>query len=248
MSQNHAQDAIFAQIANQYVERYGETLQQELRQEAQGNVDYLFARLDRLVDEKIGRTQSRRRNYRRVWGSIAACLILTVLIFPLRSWLADTAKDQVEMQPMSAVAEAAEEIAWEEEVIEEDAIAEEPMTDIVTGGMDRAAFSVEYYEVIPLRFELPETFTLSHMEQDRALSIYYLSDENQDDAILTLQPEAYEPLPELPYVSLIINDTPVSALIGADYQLITFEKDAIRYTLTCQHDINTIAALSAAIL
>ena len=239
MSQNNTQDVIFRQMASQYIEQYGETLQQELRQEARNNVDYLFARLDRMVDEKIGRTRSRQRSYRRVWGGLAACLLLAVLIFPLRSWLGDTAQDQAE--PQVAM------FAAEEEIVEE-AMAEEPAYDAAVGGAEYVEPGTEYYEVIPLSFQLPETFTLSHVEQDRALSVYYLSDANLDDAVLTLQPERYEPLPDLPYVPLWINGTPVSTLTGADYQLITFEKDSIRYTMTCRHDINTIAMLSSAIL
>lgn len=109
------------------------------------------------------------------------------------------------------------------------------------------ATSTAQAQPIALNFALPDNFSESGFEQDNEKSIYYLEDKGKDDVVMTLEYAQDVPEKEA-LVPLEIDGYEVYGRQTGEYSLLAFCKDDVLYTLTCRHDINTIAQLSSAIL
>jgi hypothetical protein len=102
-------------------------------------------------------------------------------------------------------------------------------------------------QLISLSFQVPSGFTQTGAEQDQGKSIYYFDDLQGDNVVLTLEkPEV--PIDESSFTELDINDASVYAASREGYQMMTFEKDNLSYTLTCRYDVNTLLRFSEEIL
>lgn len=108
---------------------------------------------------------------------------------------------------------------------------------------DAPAHSIEEeYEVLKLTARLPDEFSVSHIEQDQAQTIYYIQNEKNDDVVLTMEKnqldQNYKELTEITFEG----DSAYGASYE-DYSILAFEKDGISYVLTCKYDINTLVSL-----
>ncbi len=104
----------------------------------------------------------------------------------------------------------------------------------------------QQYEIIPLAFELPQNFTIDAVLQDRGKTVYRLGDAREDDVVLTLE---YAEAPETDGLNEIeINASKAYGKYGADYSVLTFEKDGVVFNMTCKYDLNTLIGLGKDIL
>lgn len=110
-----------------------------------------------------------------------------------------------------------------------------------------SAMTADTMSIIPLTFSAPAGFTQSKVEQDQGKSIYYFADRSGDDVVLTLEASS-APVDTAAFTRLDINHAAAYAKSEDAYQLITFEKDGLRYTLTCRHDVNTLVRFGEVIL
>lgn len=100
---------------------------------------------------------------------------------------------------------------------------------------------------IALNFTLPDEFTQAGMEQDNEKTVYYLDSRMDDPVVLVL--ERGDVLSDTKnLIPVKLGDETGFARQTDHYSLLTFCKENVVYTLTCQHDINTLARLSEAIL
>ena len=101
------------------------------------------------------------------------------------------------------------------------------------------------YELIPLAVTLPDGFTQVGFDQDHGQSIYFIEDRYNDDVIIRLErtglPEDLSNMVEIDLGGL----TAFGKQTGA-FSLLMFSRGDVLYTLTSQHDINTLIRLSAA--
>lgn len=96
------------------------------------------------------------------------------------------------------------------------------------------------YEIIPLTFALPPNLSVESVEQDKGQSVYYLSDQFGDDVVMTL--ETGSPVIDRQGLVLIhIKEHPVYVYESGDYNLMILRYNGITYTVSCRHDINTLA-------
>ena len=94
---------------------------------------------------------------------------------------------------------------------------------------------------------LPERLSVSNAQQDTGQSIYMLTDQYGDDVVLTME-----------YSDQQIDTYGLAAVDmyghkvyfkGRDgYNMALFERDGVRYTMTCRYEMNTLLALSDKIL
>jgi hypothetical protein len=98
------------------------------------------------------------------------------------------------------------------------------------------------FEIIPLSAQLPEGFTQIGFEQDNEKSVYYLSDQFQDDVVVTLE-ASITPPETTGLTPLSLGETEAYGAQEDGYSLLTFQNDGVLYTLTCRHDINTLLRL-----
>lgn len=102
---------------------------------------------------------------------------------------------------------------------------------------------------LPIAFTMSKNFTVSSVEQDRDQTVYYLANTRLDDVVMIMEREAsateyvYDDLLELE-----INGKTVLGRHRADYSILTFDHEGIRYTLTCRHDFRTLTELGESIL
>ena len=100
--------------------------------------------------------------------------------------------------------------------------------------------------IIPLSFSLPENLSVADTELDNGQSVYYLSDRYEDNVVMTLEKTDFEPGEGL--TAIRINGSAAYTRATADYQLLTFRKDGVLYTLTCRYELGTLLKLGEQIL
>lgn len=100
--------------------------------------------------------------------------------------------------------------------------------------------------IIPLSFSLPENLSVADTELDNGQSVYYLSDRYEDNVVMTLEKTDFEPGEGL--TAIRINGSAAYTRATADYQLLTFCKDGVLYTLTCRYELGTLLNLGEQIL
>lgn len=102
-------------------------------------------------------------------------------------------------------------------------------------------------ELLPLNFALPANFTVAGKELDNGKSVYYLSDANLDDVVMTME---LDPLEDVfaGLKLLTINNSQAYYKYSRDFSMLAFEHDSITYVLTCKYDVNTLIPLGEAIL
>lgn len=103
-------------------------------------------------------------------------------------------------------------------------------------------------QLIPITFAMPANFSVSAAELDNGKSVYSLANTERDDVVLIMEDAALEPGDYTGYEILYINGAEVYADATPNYQTLVFEKDDVVYTLSCEHDINTLIELGEAIL
>ncbi|MDR0951832.1 MAG: DUF4367 domain-containing protein [Oscillospiraceae bacterium] len=101
--------------------------------------------------------------------------------------------------------------------------------------------------IIALSFQVPTGFTQTGMEQDQGKSIYYFDDRLGDNVVLTLE-KPTTLIDASSFTELNINDADAYAASKEGYQIMTFEKDEVLYTLTCRYDVNTLLRFGEVIL
>lgn len=100
---------------------------------------------------------------------------------------------------------------------------------------------------IALSAPLPQGFTQQGFEQDQGQSIYYLEQQALDHVVMTL--EHGDLLSDTRgLIPVKLGDATVYGAQTDSYNLLTFAKDGVVYTLTCRYDINTLTALAEAII
>lgn len=252
---NNDLDGIFKKIANEYAEQYGDELKKEYEMLERNSPQTITPGLDAKVKAKIA--PRKKINY-RILGLVAACLVVAVMVpvmyslFGERYATSDTTQHVAE-EAADETATAEEAPAMAEDTVEEAEAAdeapamEEPAEDSSAGSGASTAQDVEEYEIIPLGFELPENFTVETVEQDVGKTIYYLQDMRLDDTVLTLERSDGFIVPD-GLKEYEINGQTAYGTYQPDYSFLTFEKDGIVYEMTCEHDLNTLLELGAAIL
>lgn len=235
---NVKSDDLFRQIAFQYVDALGRELNDELAaMEADPRLSLVLPGLDRRV---LGEVRARkRRRALRIAGALAACLLL-VLLIP-RMLDSDSSLSTAPQGAPSAgetmdAAPALPEMAEAEIAAEEPAAVEEGDSGALMGGGGKA------YATIPLSFALPENLSVIRVEQDNEQSVYYLSDVNWDDVVLTL--EESEEAPDTEGLAVYrLGERIAYGSDSPDYKLLTFTQEGIRYEMTCKYSMDTLVAL-----
>lgn len=96
--------------------------------------------------------------------------------------------------------------------------------------------------MISLSLNLPDQFRLSSTKQDYGETIYYLEEDGGDDVVLVVKEAADDITGELK--NIVIDGNEVQGLSFDDYQILSFKKDNIQYTLTCRYEFQTLVELS----
>ncbi|MDL2234202.1 hypothetical protein LJC63_11585 [Ruminococcaceae bacterium OttesenSCG-928-L11] len=78
------QNELFRQMASQYVEQAGETLRREKEQLDREQPHILTPRMDETV---LGHSSPPRQNRRSLWATLAACILLALLMPGIVLWL-----------------------------------------------------------------------------------------------------------------------------------------------------------------
>lgn len=216
------ENAVFERLAKQYAETYGEKLKLEALELERQNVGYITPRLDKKV-RQIGKTGGRLR-YATGLAALAAGLLL---ILTLPNLLNLNSPGITASAPEAPAAEAPAEAA-------PPAISSKPEPPSDT-------------ELLPLSFTLPDNFTVADKELDNGKSVYYLSDANLDDVVLTMERNPLEDIfAELK--PMTINNSQAYYKYSPDFSVLAFEHDSVTYVLTCKYDVNTLIPLGEAIL
>jgi len=228
---NIDREELFRQMASQYVDQYGQELKRELAELEQSKILHATPSLDRRVRQTIA--AQRRKRYTRLAGLLAACILLFLLVPNMGTFIgSDTAA------PSTAEAEA-----------ESSAPAEVPQQEDSAASTGPEHSAEQEFEVIPLSFELPPNLSVAGFEQDNEKSIYYLSDTRLDDVVMTMEKAvSQEDYSKEGLVEISINQHKTYGRTEGEYSLLTFEKEEIRYVMTCKHDINTLVSLGGYIL
>ena len=109
---------------------------------------------------------------------------------------------------------------------------------------DFSVSSPQNFVVIPLSAPLPSGFTKSGFEMDNGKSVYYVEDVYRDNVVITLEKAA---LPNTSGLTAIkLGDTVAYGTQTDSYSLLTFQRGAVVYELTCRYDINTLLQLGEA--
>lgn len=217
---NADENAVFERLAKQYAEDYGEKLKLEAIELERQNIEYITPGLDKKV-RKIGRNSL--RHYTAGFAVLAAGLLL-VLMLPN---LLNTNIPSV-TAPESHVAEA-------------------PAAAAEDAPPAASAEPAQPPELLPLNFTLPVNFTVAGKELDNGKSVYYLSDSNLDDVVMTMELDTSEDV-FAGLKPLTINNSQAYYKYSPDFSMLAFEHDSITYVLTCKHDVNTLIPLGEAIL
>ena len=212
-------DELFREIANKYVEYYGETLHDELALlESNAAKAPSTGNLERLVRRRI--SAEKRRPYVRVGAALAACLVVVLLLPFVRRLGVFTPPTSNDTAPAHSSA---------------------PLSP------SDAAPAPSGFAVIPLSASLPNGFSQSGFEQDMEKSIYYIEDVYLDNVVLTLA-EA-RALPDTGgLVAISLGDSTAYGTQTDSYSLLTFCRDDVVYEMTCRYDINTLIKLGEALL
>ncbi|MGI6152808.1 MAG: hypothetical protein ACOYJB_03085 [Christensenellaceae bacterium] len=226
-------DAVFRRMAEGYVQQYGADLHREMEELERGTKS-ITPGLDAKVKQLVA-SQKRKKNS-RIWGILAAgaaCLLVVLVTTTF-----------YQNMPSQSYPPVAEEAAAPEE-----AASAYPAEEAGASEAEAPAQAeTPVYEdaLIPLSAELPENFSISAVEQDVGQTIYHLSNTKLDDAVVTLE---YADLPDTADLNEYdIGGHTAYGKYGADYSVLMFTEDDILYTLTCQHDLNTLMELGEAIL
>jgi hypothetical protein len=102
-------------------------------------------------------------------------------------------------------------------------------------------------ELLALSFTLPENLSVARAEADNGQSVYHLTDARRDDVVMTLE-AAYGGFSEDGLRAIPVGGSVAYARSGGDYSLLTFEKDGVRYVLTCRYELDTLVSLGEQIL
>ncbi|MGI6404176.1 MAG: hypothetical protein ACOX0K_08235 [Oscillospiraceae bacterium] len=260
---NQHKDDLFRQIASNYVDAWGQSLQEEQKELEQDSALSLTPRLDRKVLGYV--TARKRRRKIGALSALAACLLLVFLLprtsntgageaYPSaapsmeRNAAADGASPPYEMAGDQALA------LPEEGEKRLDAQQHLPLPESAPAGDSVAPFSAESPPllaqdgpIIPLPFELPEHLTILSAEQEGEKSTYLLSSTLSNRIVLTLESTSRTPNTE-GLTPLSIDGQTVYTATYPQEQFLTFQKGGILYEMTCPSDLEALIAFSRVIL
>lgn len=231
-------ELFYRQLAALYADADGERLLRERAALEQDSVQRITPGLDRRVRAIPGRAKRRRNT--RIAGLIAAVLVIALLAPQLLRYN--------QQNDVAAAPEATTESAAPGEMAPAEQGADEAVPEAAPEmAEDAPAAGAGDYEIIPLSATLPANLTQIGVEQDNAQSIYYLSDQRQDDVVLTMEYSDSGPATD-GLVQIDLDGHTTWGAVTGDYSLLTFEQDGILYTMTCKYDINTLLPLGRSIL
>lgn len=197
-------DAFLRQAANEYVERQGALLRQEVSRLEREKTAYPTENLEWRVKKAV---YKKKRRWIIPLATAAACLALVFLGGRMLGQTGSSAPSPAELSGEAS----------------------------------------GHMSIIPLSFSAPAGFIQSGVEQDQGKSIYYFTDSLGDDVVITLEASG-SPLDTAAFTKLDINSSAAYAKSEDAYQLMTFDKGQVRYTLTCRHDVNTLVRFGEVIL
>lgn len=208
--ESNRNDKLFQTLANQYVERYGMALRDEMEQLESGKVRYTMTP---ATDQKIRNAgKSKRNRYINIIVALAACITILLVVPRVVRWGASDGSDS--SGPV------------------------EPPSTSDSDGLTAT-------ELLPLNVDLPDNFSIEDAKLDRGKTIYYLADKMQDDVVVTMEEtdgeDWYKSLREID-----LDGGTGYAESSENYQMLVFEQGGILYTLTCEHDLNTLVDLGKA--
>lgn len=206
--ESNSNDKLFEMLANQYVERYGMALHDEMEHLETDRIRYAVSPKNDQKIRNIGK--SNRNRYINIIVAIAACIAILLVVPRAVRWRASDGKGdgQSSSGPPSI------------------------------GDSDGSVTT----ELLPLNVDLPDNFSVEDAKLDQGKTIYYLADKMNDDVIVTMEETEGEDW----YKSLQKIDLGGGAGYAessTNYQMLVFEKGGILYTLTCEHDLNTLVSL-----
>ena len=214
-------DELFREIADKYTEKYGAALHDELSKlELDPAAAPPTIKLESRIHKRIA--AEKRKPFIRGGAVLAACLAIVLLLpymLNLSKLSPSTSNDTAPM---------------------ESTVPEAPVQDM-------APKPKPEFAVIPLAASLPDGFYQSGFEQDREKSIYYIEDAFMDNVVLTL--EQSRALPDTGgLVEIALGDTIAYGTQTDGYSLLTFQRGAVVYEMTCRYDINTLIELGYALV
>jgi len=252
---NQNSDDLFRQIASDYVDAWGKSLQEEQKELEQDSALALHPRMDRKV---LGQVAARkRRRTAGALGAVAACLALAILL-PRASNMGMGSTSQY---AASSTEQKAAEIARVPEALPDDqafALAEPEEDRLDAQALPESTLEKESPAesaplpeqgngVIPLPFTLPEHLTILSAEREGEKSVYHLESSSSDPIVLTLESTSRFPDTE-GLTPVDIDGQTVYTASRPEEQFLTFQKDGILYEMTCPSDLEALIALSRAIL
>ncbi len=251
MQENH-NDKLFKQIAKQYAEEFGVELRQELTELERTKTVYVTPNLDRKVRE-IGK--KKKKKYTAFFIALAASILILLItpgilrqnreqtLFPGNNTAPETSQTEAE-----APSKTDTEADTNSETLPDTVRPEPTLPDTVGPGATKPeeVMPDSSAKLIPLNAALPRGFEIEKQELDRGKSIYYLSNKEADDVVVTLEEDSgddwYKSLKQID-----LDGTPAYGKSGPDYKMLVVEKGGILYTLTCVHDFNTLVAVGMTI-
>lgn len=242
MQKRDGLDTLFKRMADDYIEKYGSELKDEL-DAMKGEPERLTPAMDEKV--KRGRQAVSRARLTRGLGIAAAAVVAAVLLPVMISQISAQRAPVIEQYAAAPALETpAPDTAGK---AAEEAIAPASEAAPESAEAPTAAPATGMAEPIPLSASLPPNFTVSAQEQDEGKTIYYIDNTEKDNVVLTMQ---YSD--SLPDVSAL-KEVPINGQVAyggynPDFATLVFLKDGVLYELTSQYDINTLITLGESIL
>ena len=220
-------DDLMKMIADKYVERYGQELEDEMERLAGSpGISISEIRLERRVRRRIAESK-RKPYYISALSVLAACFVLTILVLPTYLIIGN----------LNSADDSSSSAARDNAALSTPSRPSPGLSEQGAAGSEQSGF-----DVIPLSAPLPPGFTQIGFDQDYGKSIYHIEDRQRDDVVIVLE-RAQLPADTTGLVAISLGGVAAFGKQTDAYSLLTFCVDDILYTLTSRHDINTLIRL-----
>lgn len=95
-----------------------------------------------------------------------------------------------------------------------------------------------------LSARLPEGYELTSVDRDINKTIYYVASNDNNNIVITTEEATGVMLENEAFQEIYVNQTPVYVLVKNDFNVLTYEKDNIIYTMTDRYNYRDLIELS----
>ena len=196
------------------------------------------------LDSKVKKLTGKRRSFsRKGFITAAACMALVFAVYNLQGPNSQSSAPSI---PAASIAPSAPSAATP-------AAPSAPMAEAPSAPSPSSA-PMANYEIVNLdkpvitelsfvSTKLPPGYSVSSMEFDYGETIFYVENTRNNHIVLTIA-KSDESLSNDNDQTPNINDTPATLVLSADYSLLEFESDGLKYRLSTPFDYNDLIEIS----